>query len=177
MKRATEIADLALKVLSCLAIIGTAGWAVWVFWLGGSTDWQDNITIETEVLPYRDDLRLLVIHAKSKNPRNTTFELDSMKHDSYQMRVRKLASDAKAGTVFNEDDGDVIASIDLLKLAGDNYEFLPGAEMDDMQAIVLPLGTTVQVIAEMKIHTGVRDAHGQPDIDENTTSTVVHIAP
>ncbi|MBC8732610.1 hypothetical protein [Paraburkholderia sp. UCT2] len=177
MKRATEIADLALKVLSCLAIIGAGGWAAWVFWLGGSTDWQDNITLETEVLPYHDDLRLLVIHAKSKNPRNATFELDSTQHDSYQMRVRKLASDAKAGTVFHEDDGDVIASIDLLKLAGDNYEFLPGAEMDDMQTIVLPLGTTVQVIAEMKIHTGARDAHGQPDMDENATSTVVHIAP
>jgi len=177
MKRAIEIADLALKVLSCLAIIGAAGWAVWVFWLGGSTDWQDNITLETEVLPYHDDLRLLVIHAKSKNPRNATFELNSTQHDSYQMRVRKLASDAKAGTVFHEDEGDVIASIDLLKLAGDDYEFLPGAEMDDMQTIVLPLGTTVQVIAEMKIHTGARNAHGQPDVDENATSTVVHVAP
>ncbi|OJA61088.1 hypothetical protein [Burkholderia ubonensis] len=177
MKRATEIADLVLKVLSCFAIIGAAGWAVWVFWLGGSTDWQDNITLDTQVLPYHDDLRLLVIHAKSKNPRNATFELDSTKHDSYQMRVRKLASDAKAGTVFHEDDGDLIANIDLLKLAGDNYEFLPGAEMDDMQTIVLPLGTTVQVIAEMKIHTGTRDARGQPNIDENAASTVVHIAP
>ncbi|CAD6533052.1 hypothetical protein ACFQ3P_14450 [Paraburkholderia sabiae] len=177
MKRAIEIADFALKVLSCLAIIGAAGWAVWVFWLGGSTDWQDNITLETEVLPYHDDLRLLVIHAKSKNPRNATFELNSTKHDSYQMRVRKLASDAKAGTVFHEDQGDVIASIDLLKLAGDDYEFLPGAEMDDMQTIVLPLGTTVQVIAEMKVHTGARNTHGQPDVDENATSTVVHVAP
>ncbi|SED35176.1 hypothetical protein SAMN02787142_3020 [Burkholderia sp. WP9] len=37
---------------------------------------QDNITLETQVLPYHDDLRLLVAHAKSKNPRNATFELD-----------------------------------------------------------------------------------------------------
>ncbi|VWD37270.1 hypothetical protein BLA17378_07777 [Burkholderia aenigmatica] len=177
MKKITEIADFTFKVLSCLAIIGAGGWAVWGFWLGGWTDWQDNITLETQVLPYRDDLRLLVVHAKSKNPRNATFELDSMKHDSYQMRVRKLPSDAKAGAVFHEDEGELIADIDLLKLAGDSYEFLPSAEMDDMQTIVVPAGTTVQVIAEMQIHTGGRDKHGQPDIDKNATSTVIHIGP
>lgn len=63
--------------------------------------------------------------------------------------MRKLAADAKAGAVFHEDEGDLIASVNLLKLAGDNYEFLPGAEMDDMQTIVLPVGSTVSVIAEM----------------------------
>ncbi|MFL9961344.1 hypothetical protein PQR02_09570 [Paraburkholderia sediminicola] len=157
MKRIAEIADLALKVLSCVAIVCAGIWALYTFRLGGSTDWQDNITLETQVLPYHDDLRLLVVHVKSKNPRNATFELDSTQHDSYQLRVRKLATDAKAGTVFHEDEGDLIASIDLLKLAGDNYEFLPSAEMDDMQTIVLPVGSTVQVIAEMKIHTGTTD--------------------
>lgn len=141
MKRAAEIADLFLKTLSCIAILSAGAWAAWVFWLGGATDWQNNITLETHVLPYRDDLCLLVIHAKSKNPRNTTFELDSTRHDSYQLRVRKLASDAKAGTVFHEDEGELIASADLLKLAGGSYEFLPNAEMDDMQSIVLRVGS------------------------------------
>ena len=177
MKRAIEIADLILKILSCIAILSAGAWAVWVFWLSGATDWQNNITLETQVLPYHDNLRLLVIHAKSKNPRNTTFEMNS-KHDSSQLRVRKLVADAKAGTVFHEDEGELVASADLLKLAGDSYEFLPNAEMDDMQAVVLPVGSTVSVIAEMKIYTGTRNKHGsEPDIDENATSTVVHIAP
>ena len=177
MKRTIEIADLALKVLSCLAVIGAGAWAVWVFWLSGSTDWQNNITLETQVLPYHDDLRLLVVHVKSKNPRTSTFVLESNQHDSFDLRVRKLAADAKAGTVFHEDEGELIASADLLKLAGDSYEFLPNAEMDDMQTIVLPVGTTVSVIAEMKIHTGTRDKRGEPDIDENATSTVVRVEP
>lgn len=177
MRKITEFADLALKVLSCLAIIGAGVWALWVFWLGGSTDWQNNITLETQVLPYHDDLRLLVVHVKSKNPRSATFELDASKKDSYELRVRKLAADAKAGTVFHEDEGDLIASADLLKLAGGDYEFLPGAEMDDMQTIVLPASSTVSVIAEMKIHTGTRDKNGEPDVDENATSAIVHIEP
>ncbi|MGF6723796.1 hypothetical protein P3T43_003151 [Paraburkholderia sp. GAS41] len=177
MKKLTEFADVALKLLSCLAIIGAGVWALWVFWLGGSTDWQDNITLETQVLPYHDDLRLLVVHVKSRNPRSATFELDDSKKDSFELRVRKLSSDAKVGTVFHEDEGDLIAKVDLLKLAGGDYEFLPSAEMDDMQTIVLPAGSTVSVIAEMKIHTGTRDKNGEPDIDANSTSAIVHIEP
>ena len=100
MKRIAEIADLALKVLSCVAIVCAGVWALYTFRLGVSTDWQDNIPLETQVLPYQDDLRLLVVHVKSKSPRNASFELDSTRHDSYQLRVRKLATDAKAGTVF-----------------------------------------------------------------------------
>jgi hypothetical protein len=74
-------------------------------------------------------------------------------------------------------EGDLIADIDLLKLAGDNYEFLPNAEMDDMQTVVVPVGTTVSIIAEMKIHTGTHDERGQPDTDTNATSALVRIAP
>ncbi|MGF6604540.1 hypothetical protein P3T23_009296 [Paraburkholderia sp. GAS448] len=83
MKRAIDIADLILKILSSVAIVGAGIWAMWTFWLSGSTDWQNNLTLETQVLPYHDDLRLLVIHARSRNPRNVTFELSSGTHDSY----------------------------------------------------------------------------------------------
>jgi hypothetical protein len=177
MKKAIDIADLILKILSCIAILCAGVWALYTFRLGGSTDWQDNITLETQVLPYHDNLRLLVIHARSKNPRNATFELDSKLHDSYRLRVWKLTGDAQVGTVFHEDEGNLIASVDLLKLAGNDYEFLPNAEMDDMQTNVLPVGSTVSVIAEMQIHTGTHDEHGAPATDSNSTSTVVHIEP
>ncbi|WP_118181408.1 hypothetical protein [Paraburkholderia phosphatilytica] len=177
MKRAIEISDLALKTLSCIAILCAGGWALWVFWLGGATDWQANIAVDTQVLPYRDDLRLLVVHVKAKNPRSTSFDLDSTQHDSYTLRVRKIATDGKAGTVFHEDEGDLIASIDLLKLASGNYEFLPGAEMDDMQTIVLPAGSTITLTADMELHTGSVDEHGNPDTDSNGASTVVRIEP
>ncbi len=91
MKRAVEIADFVLKGLSCIAILCPGTWALGVFWLGGSTDWQDNITLETQLLPHHDSLRLLVIHATSKNPRPAAFELSASKHDSYQLRIRRLA--------------------------------------------------------------------------------------
>lgn len=177
MKRAIEIADLILKVLSCVAILGAGGWAVWVYWLGGWTDWQNNITIETKVLPYRDDLRLLIVHVKSKNPRTTVFELDKRLGDSYQLRVRKVSDRANANDVIDEDAGHVIATVDLMARTGDQYEFLPGAEMDDMRTIVLPLGSTVALTAEMAQHNGTRDAHGKLDTDFISASAVVRIEP
>ncbi|WP_176052572.1 hypothetical protein [Paraburkholderia caribensis] len=170
-----EIADFVIRLLTLAALVCGGFWAWYQYSESGSTDWQNNITLKTEVLPYLGDMRLLVIHVQSKNPRPNKFELQSAKHDSFELRVRRLKPDAVEGKVFHEDEGDLIAQADLLKLAGGDYEFLPQAEMDDMQAVVVKANTWVSVIAEMKIHTGTRDAHGQPDIDENSTSTVVYI--
>lgn len=177
MKRTIEVADLVLKILSCVAILGAGGWALYTFWLGGANNWQSNVTIETQVLPYRDDLRLLVVHVKAKNPRTATFELESRLHDSYALRVRKIADAAKVGAVFYEDTGDVLADIDLLAHVGGDYEFVPGAEMDDMETIVLPVGTTVSLKADMQMHNGTLDKRGNPDTDTNGASAVVRIAP
>lgn len=46
-----------------------------------------------------------------------------------------------------------------------------------MQTVVVRAGDTVSVVAEMKIYTGKRDEHGQRDVDANSTSTVVRVAP
>jgi hypothetical protein len=52
MKRAIEIAELVLKVLSCLAIIAGGVWAYYQFDIGGGADAvQNNLSIETSVLP------------------------------------------------------------------------------------------------------------------------------
>jgi hypothetical protein len=177
VKKTIEVADLILKILSCAAILAAGSWALYSFWLGGANSWQSNVTIETQVLPYHDDLRLLVVHVNAKNPRPATFELESRLHDSYALRARKLPSDAKVGTIFYEDSGDLIANVDLLARANGDYEFVPGAEMDDMETFVLQVGATVSLTAEMQMHNGTLDDHGKPDSDTLGASTVVRIAP
>lgn len=177
MKRATEIADLTLKILSCLAILGAGGWALINFSFGGSTDWQANIAIETQVLPYRDDLRLLVAHVKTKNPRPTKFDLTSARHDSYLLHVRRLPDDGRVKAVYAEDIGDDwVKPIDLLARAGGDYEFLPAAEMDDVQTIVVPVGATIALTANIERDLGKLNEHGKRDTDSISASTVVHIA-
>ncbi|TXD01946.1 hypothetical protein FTI75_25135 [Burkholderia pseudomallei] len=178
MKRALDIADLALKVLSCLAILGGGVWAYYQFDLAGATNWQSNLSIETQVLPYRDDLRLLVVHVKSKNPRSVAFRLIKKDGDSFVLHVQRVSDDAKANAIVTPGKQDaVVPDIDLLADTGGEYEFAPNAEMDDMRTIVLKVGSTVALTADMEANNGSLDAHGKPDTDFISASTVVHVGP
>ncbi|MGA7179344.1 MAG: hypothetical protein WBX11_07165 [Thiobacillaceae bacterium] len=177
MKTSLEKADIVLRVLTYLAVVAGGIWAIYQYELTGSTDWTINITLESKILPYHDNLRLLVLHVKSKNPRNYEFGLDSKLRDSFELRFRKVATDAKADAVIDEDKGDLIAKVNLMQNTGGEYIFLPGAEMDDMRTIVLPVNTTVAVTAEMQIHNGTMDEHDKPDVDFISASTVVRVEP
>ncbi|MFM0275783.1 hypothetical protein PQR37_30230 [Paraburkholderia nemoris] len=178
MKRTIEIADLVLKVLSCLAIIGGGVWAYYQFDISGSTGWQNNLALETQVLPYHDDLRLLVVHVKSKNPRNVEFNLVKKDGDSFVLRVQRVADDAKVNTIVDLDRRNVVVpDIDLLANTGGEYDFAPNAEMDDVRTIVLQVGSTVALTADMEMNNGTLDEHGKPDTDFISTSTVVRIDP
>jgi hypothetical protein len=178
MKKAIEIADLALKVLSCLAIIAGGVWAYYQFDIGGSTNWQNNLTLDTQVLPYHGDLRLLVVHVKSKNPRSVEFDLVKKDGDSFVLRVQRMSDDAQADTILEPDRRNVIVpDIDLMARTGGEYDFAPNAEMDDMRTIVLKVGSTVVLTADMETNNGTLDEHGKPDHDFISASAVVHIAP
>jgi hypothetical protein len=170
MKITIEKIDCVIRILTFFAIAGGGGWAAYQYHLSGSNDWMNNIAIETNVLPYHDNLRLLVVHVKSKNPRNYEFILNSKQGDTFELRVRKIAMNAKENTVIAEDKEDLIQKVDLMKGTGGEYQFLPGAETDDMNSIVLPLNTTVSLTAKM-------NKNGEPDIDFMSTSTIVRIEP
>lgn len=176
MKTTAEKADFVLRVLTFVVVVifGSA-WAIYQYKLSGYNGWVNNISIETNVLPYKDNLRLLVVHVKSKNPRNFEYTLRSKEGDVFELRVRKIAQDAKENAVFGEDDGSLIKRIDLLQSAEGEYQLLPNAETDDMQTIVLPVNTTVSLTAEMEIRTGATDKQGKPEADFNYASTVVRI--
>jgi len=104
-------------------------------------------------------------------------ELDNKLGDSFELRLRKIPMDAKENAVIDEDEGSVIKNVDLMKDTGGKYEFLPGAEMDDMRTFVLPVNTIVTLSAEIKMHNGMTNEHGKPDADFVSASTVVHIEP
>lgn len=175
MKTWFEKADSALRIFTFLVVVAAVLWAIYQYGLTESNDSTDNITLETKVLPYHDNLRLLVVHVKAKNPRNYEFALNSDQGDSFKLCLRKIATDAKENTVIGEDEGELIKKVDLMLNNEGKYEFPAGVEIDDMRTIVLPANTTVSLIAEMKIHNGDTDEHGGPAVDLVSSSTVVHI--
>lgn len=85
---------------------------------------------------------------------------------------------ANAGAVIGENDGNLVKKIDLMEsIEGGKYGFLPGAEMDDMRSIVLPVNTIIELIAEMNIHNGTTDAQGMPDTDFISAPSIIRIEP
>jgi hypothetical protein len=71
----------------------------------------------------------------------------------------------------------VVPDIDLMANTGGEYDFAPNAEMDDMRTIVLKVGSTVGLTADIETNNGTLDEHGKPDTDFISVSTVVHIDP
>lgn len=172
MQRAAEYADLVLKIFSILALIGGGIWAYFQFQIGGAHDWVTNLAVQTEVLPYRDDLRLVVVHVKSKNPRPTRNELRKPA-DSFKVVVRQVSADLKSKSVVTERDGAELVSADLLP--NDGLDLLPYAEFDDVVSFVLPAGITVMVSAEMDVANGTRTKDGKTDHDFVSTSAVIPV--
>ena len=157
-----------LEALSAVAVLIGGGWPIYKYMIGGNTSWMNNIALDTEVLPYQDDLRLLVVHVRSTNPRASKFEFDE-RNATFKLDIRQLPGDRAARTIFDEDEGQSIATIDLLKGTG-GYEMLPGATMDDMRTVVLPVGTTISMTAELRIR-----RWWQRESDFISTSSVVRI--
>ncbi|WP_146120936.1 hypothetical protein [Burkholderia cepacia] len=58
-----------------ITIIVGGLWVYYQFDLAGSSDWAINLNVSTEVIPYHDDLALLVVHVRSRNPRNSKVAL------------------------------------------------------------------------------------------------------
>jgi len=171
MKISIDKINLTLSTLTFLTTLIGGGWVLYQYRLSGSNDWMNNLTIETQVMPYHDDLRLLIVHVKSKNPRNYEFTMNSKKGDTFELRFRKIPMNAIKNAIIKEDTGDVIRQIDLLNEAGGEYQCLPSAETDDMTSIVLPLNTIVSLTAEMNIHNDEKPG----TTDFISASTIVRI--
>ena len=170
--------ELTIKILTFIAVVAGGSWALYLYRQAGSDDWQINMHVEAKVLPYHDNLRLLVIHAITKNPRNFQITLSSKEGDSYKLRIQKIPSNAKEWTVFNEDEDktNLIATVDLLKNAKGEYAFAPNSEFDDTNTIVLPVHTIVQLTADMETNSD-SSTNNEPNPDFNSASTVIRIEP
>lgn len=172
IKQLTEIAELMLKWGSLVALLLGGGWAFYKFVLEGADDWVNNISVQAQVLPYRDDLRMLVVHVKSKNPRNAKFELDR-KNGTFEVRVHSIPGNLGANSVLQQGDGALLATANLMP--EDGWELLPYGEFDDIVTFILPVGTIAAVTATMTKANGSTTSPGTDDSDEVSASTVVRV--
>ncbi len=125
-------------------------WVYQQFSLSGGTDWTLNPSIETEVLRYKGDLALVVVHVRVKNPLNKVVDIHPA-NGKFDVRIKKTPADQASATVIDpDDDGELIAHASLLP--EDGYEFLPNADFDNVTSVVLPTGMLVSITADIQYH-------------------------
>jgi len=160
--RLSEIGPALVKWAGIAALpiaLANGGWDIYKWRLAGADDWMINLSLEAEVLPYTKDLRLLVVHVRSKNatgnevefkPSLTTFTLDAS----------PLLANLPEKSKVDDCKGSSIAHFDLMADVGDGYVFMPGAEFDDTRAVVVRAGQLVCLSADLQRKDGPRQ---QPD--------------
>jgi hypothetical protein len=150
-QRAKRFEDIALKWLPMAALVVGGIWTFYHWYLGGADNWMVNMDMTTEVLPYKDDLRLLVIHTKTMNP--TSVEVVFKKHEAtFTLTVREVSKDLPPESVIDPDvgSGRLIKAVDLMPDGKDDeYGYIPNANFDDTRGIVLKVGTVVSLSAEL----------------------------
>lgn len=169
-----QVADPVSKWTTTLALLIGGGWAFYQFALGGAANWTINLALTTEVVPYHNNLALLVVHVKSKNPTNKEFDFDAP-NASFRLKVRKIPDNLKRGAIADPEQGELITNVNMLP--ADGYTFLPNAEFDDVTSVVLPVGSTVTVTADLEQLNGSRTKGGKPDYDYVSTSKIVIVTP
>ncbi|WP_133662137.1 hypothetical protein [Paraburkholderia sp. BL10I2N1] len=140
--------------LGTIAAISGATFAYYQFKIAGGSDWAVNLSLSTEVVPYQDNLGLLVVHVRSTNARASEVDVEPPA-DSFKLTVKLVPDGLASGNVINPDDDSdahhLIPPIDLLPKEG--YVFAPGADFEDVRGIVVPLGSKMSITAKL-IHDG-----------------------
>jgi len=125
-------------------------WAYYLFAVSGASDWAINLNISTEVIPYHDNLALLVVHVRSRNPRNSKVSLNPP-NDAFKLMIKELPKGADKGSIIDPNDNvdPKGFSMTVNLLPKDGYDFDPGADFEDATAVVLPIGTKVWLTTEL----------------------------
>lgn len=160
--RFSAVSDVALKWIQAIAIVAGGMWAVYHFELAGSDNWDVTLNITTETLPYKGDLKLLVVHVESENRSQRLIELDK-DTDSFKLIVRKVPDGLAENALVSTDEGEVVASKNLLP--GDDWQLLPRSKFDDTVGLVLRTNSRVSLFAKL--------TH---DEDYVSAGKIVHVA-
>lgn len=144
--RLSAVTDIGLKWVQAIAILAGGIWAAYHFKLAGSDNWDVTLNITTETLPYKGDLKLLVVHVESENRSQRLIELNK-DTDSFKLTVRKVPDGLPESATVSTDDGEVVVSKNLLP--DDDWQLLPRSKFDDTVGLVLRVNSRVSVLAKL----------------------------
>lgn len=155
-------------VVTLASLLVTGGWGYYRWRVAGADDWMVNLDMTTEVLPYpgSDDLRLLVIHVRSKN--STANEVEFNARDAtFTLTANRLPLGLKADSKLSPADqrDAIVPPFDLMAESGGGYDFMPNAEFEDTEAIVVKAKTTVRLTATLTRRQTIRGSSDFVSVD------------
>ena len=140
MQKWRDGADFVLKAVAIVAIV--LGMVAAYYRFGGlrAPDASMQLSISTEVLPYSDEARLLVVHARPRNTGTTSVELGKA---GFPVSVVSLPNNLKAGTIDVDNElakAPLKYKVDILSRFPGGYVIDPGFEYDELFVVVVPPG-------------------------------------
>jgi hypothetical protein len=142
---AVERADLANKILTSLGVFAAGIWALFTFVIFRTGVTNLEMTLTTDVLPYRDELRLVIVTVALKNVGKVRV---TPGESGCRMWVRQLSTDEPAGSTLDLDRGEVL--VDSHDLIGrydpaSPYEIEPGTQYNEIGTVVAAAGDVLGV--------------------------------
>jgi hypothetical protein len=148
-------------------------WAYHNFSITDTAEWNPEIRVSADVLPYDSNSSLLVVHVKPKNIGKVPIELQGgVKDGDISVTVSSIPSKQGLGRI-NETE---LMKVDEIKsfvneLGGD-YILEPGVEYDDLKFFVVSKDRLYFVSAQLNLP---YDGDNPDDGDEVDGSTVVQV--
>lgn len=147
LRRLRHYVDIVFKAISIVAILAGGVWAYYLFSVTRTSVANVDIFVSAESLRYSNDLRLLLVHAKPKNVGQTVVSLPKK---GFIVTVKVVPPNVPVGAV-ELDKLPEFYKTDILDRFPDGYEIEPGAEYDELVALVVPKGAIFSVKAEMAL--------------------------
>jgi len=137
----TEYADFWAKVLTSVAIIAGGSWTLYLTGITSVFESNIELSITTEVLPYTDSLRLLVVHVRPKNVGKVTVEIGGRRAGKFRVSVKSLPENTVAGQWIAAESTPMLTEVDILRHHPDGYAIEPAGGYDEVEALPVRDGT------------------------------------
>lgn len=172
-KHLKEWGGALLPWVTIVSIFVGGWWAHHNFSITDTAEWNPEIRVSAEVLPYDVNSSLLVVHVKPKNIGKVPIELHGgVKGGDIIVKVSSMPSKHGMGRINENELANVVEIKGYVEEFGGDYLLEPGVEYDDLHYFIVPKNKLYVVNAELDLP---NDGKNLKDRDEVDVSTVVRI--
>ena len=151
LEQVSTIAGIINQIITSLAIIVAGIWAYWNFVVRRTGIWNLQIIVNPEVLPYKNNKRLLVIYVTLKNIGSVKITPGSK---GCRVTVYRLEKNGREGKILDWEKGKIIMKeVDILKRYKGKrgylgYEIEPNCEFDEIETLIVKRGDLLLIQAD-----------------------------